>query len=120
MTGQKGGNATLPCELVASQISDLVLSRVSKKILFCGSKGCESENSRVFKEGACNIVIIDLRLSDAGIYILNVYRNKDQTELERKIKYQLHIQGKVKTDQTINIVLPGHLWTTYMRMVLIV
>ncbi len=96
MTGQKGGNATLPCELEASQISDLVLKRMSKKILVCGSKGCESKNSRVFKEGACNIVIIDLRLSDAGIYILNVYRNKDQTELEPKIKYQLHIQGKVK------------------------
>ncbi len=43
---------------------------------------------------------MDLRLSDAGIYMLNVYHNNDQTELERKVKYQLHIQGKVKTDQT--------------------
>lgn len=107
VTGKKGGNVTLPCEFEARQISDLVLSRMSKKILVCGSKGCESKNSRVFKEGACDIIIMDLRLRDAGIYMLNVYRNNDQKELERKIKYQLHIQGKVKTDQTINIVLSG-------------
>ncbi len=39
------------------------------------------------------------------MYFLHVYYHNDQTELERQIrKYQLHIHGKVKTDQTINII----------------
>ncbi len=50
LTGEKGGNVTLPCEFEARQISDIVLSRVSKKILVCGSKGCESKIAEYLKK----------------------------------------------------------------------
>lgn len=71
-------------------------------IYVCQSEECKSENGRVFKKGSCDVVIKDVIYSDAGKYILRVYYKNAQAVLERlTLEYQLHIQGKVKTDQTI-------------------
>ncbi len=91
---------TLPCQFEAKKISDISLNSLSKNIPVCQKNKC---SGRVFKQGNCDVIIKDLSFSDAGTYILHVYYNNDQTELERQFrKYQLHIHGKVKTDQTIN------------------
>ncbi len=100
VTGQKRGSVTLPCQFEAKKISDISLNSLSKNIPVCETEEC---SGRVFKQGNCDIIIKDLSFSDAGMYILYVYYHNDQAELERQIRtYQLHIHGKVKTDQTIN------------------
>ncbi len=101
VSGKKGGNATLSCEFEAREISDISLNSRSKHIPVCQTEEC---SGRVFKQGDCDVVIEDLRFSDAGKYILRVYYSNDETELKRQIRtYQLHVHGKVKTDQTKNM-----------------
>lgn len=111
MKGKKGGNATLPCDFEAKDIYYIDLSRF-KSILSCQNEECESEsesesqNGRVFKKASCDVIIKDLRLSDAGKYILRVHYTNTQTEVKRQIRtYRLHFQGKVKTDQSSKSVL---------------
>ncbi len=73
MKGKKGGNVTLPCEFEAKDIYYINLSRL-KSIISCQNEECESEsesesesqNGRVFKKASCDVIIKDLRLSDAG------------------------------------------------------
>ncbi|XP_048056946.1 uncharacterized protein LOC125274620 [Megalobrama amblycephala] len=96
--GKKGGNVTLSCDFKAKDIYYIHLSR-RKSILSCQNEECESEsesesqNGRVFKEGSCDVIIKDLRLSDAGKYILRIYYTSYQTELKRQIRtYRLHFQ----------------------------
>ncbi|XP_051728034.1 uncharacterized protein LOC127500697 [Ctenopharyngodon idella] len=100
--GTKGGNATLSCEFEDHEISDIVLSRLSKKILVCQNDECKSENGRVFKKGKCDIMLMHLKFSDAGKYILRVYHNNDQTEV---LEYQLLIQDEisVKIDEKVKL-----------------
>ncbi len=50
MTGEKGGNVTLPCEFEARQISDLVLSRLSKRYLFVGVKDVRVKLAKYLKK----------------------------------------------------------------------
>ncbi|XP_048056948.1 uncharacterized protein LOC125274622 [Megalobrama amblycephala] len=96
VTGEKGENVTLPCDFEAREISDIVLSSLSNDILVCENEECESENDRVFKEGSCDVIMKDLRLSDAGKYILRVYYYNVQRELERQIRtYHLHIHDEI-------------------------
>ncbi|XDV33558.1 hypothetical protein PO909_003936 [Leuciscus waleckii] len=104
VSGTKGGNVTLTCESEDREITHISLFHQADEIPVCETEECKSENDRVFKEGSCDIIIKDLRLSDAGKYILRVYYTNDQAELERQItEYHLHIHGKVKTDQTISV-----------------
>lgn len=102
--GIKGGNATLSCQFEAKDIHYIDLSRLTS-ILSCQNEECESEsesesqNGRVFKTGSCAVIIKNLRLSDAGKYILRVYYTNTQAEVKRQIMtYRLHFQGNVKTD----------------------
>ncbi len=97
VTGKKGGNATLKCEFDARDIFDVFLKSLSKDIPVCKTEEC---SGRVFKKGACDVIIKDLRLRDAGKYILRIHYFNDQAEYERQTtEYHLHIDGKVKTDQ---------------------
>ncbi|KAL1254907.1 hypothetical protein QQF64_012968 [Cirrhinus molitorella] len=65
-------------------------------IYVCQNEECESENSRVFKQGNCNVVIKNLIFSDAGKYVLRLYYNNAQSVLERlTLEYYLHIQDEI-------------------------
>ncbi len=104
MTGKKGGDATLTCEYEAREISDIRFIRHRRRIHFAVLPVCPNEEDkrvrdRVCKKEACDVVIKDLIFSDAGKYIFRFnYRNALM-----ELKYQLHISGKVKTDQTISM-----------------
>ncbi|XP_067282105.1 uncharacterized protein [Pseudorasbora parva] len=95
VTGRVGGNATLPCDMEARDISHVSLGRLSKDIPVCQSEECQSRNWRIFKKGLCDIIIMALGLSDAGKYILTVYVNNVQ---ERQIAFSLHIQGEISVN----------------------
>ncbi|CAM4640489.1 unnamed protein product [Leuciscus chuanchicus] len=96
VTGKTGESVTLTCESEDREITRIVLTRLSENILVCESEECKSENDRVFKEGSCDVFIKDLRLSDAGKYILRVYYTNDQTELERlTLEYHLHLHDEI-------------------------
>ncbi|XP_058609889.1 uncharacterized protein LOC131525908 isoform X1 [Onychostoma macrolepis] len=101
--GKKGGSATLPCEFEDRDIFDVILKSLSKDIPVCKTEEC---NGRVFKIGACDVVIKDLRLSDAGKYILRVFYRNDQAELDRQTReYHLHIDVEisVKTGEELKL-----------------
>ncbi len=104
MKGKKGGDATLTCEYEDREISDIRFIRHRKCIPFavipvCPNEEDKHERARVCKKEAYDVVIKDLIFSDAGKYIFRFNYRNDLTEL----KCQLHIYGKVKTDQTISI-----------------
>ncbi|XP_067217585.1 uncharacterized protein [Chanodichthys erythropterus] len=106
VTGKRGGSVTLPCQFEDREISDTVLSSQSKNILVCQNEECKSENDRVFKEGSCDVIIKDLKLSDAGRYFLRLYYNNDQRELERQISIyhlQIHDEISVKTGEQLKM-----------------
>ncbi|XP_073678379.1 uncharacterized protein [Garra rufa] len=93
VSGNKGSDVTLPCQFEAKKISDISLNRQSENIPVCQTEEC---SGRVFKQGNCDVVIKDLRFSDAGTYFLHVYYNYDQTNLKRQSRtFQLHIHDKI-------------------------
>ncbi|XP_026088211.1 uncharacterized protein LOC113062517 [Carassius auratus] len=111
--GIKGGDATLSCEFKDTHYLDL--SRLSS-ILSCQNEECESEsesqNERVFKTGSCAVIIKNLRLSDAGKYILTVYYTNTQAEVKRQIRtYRLHFQDEVSVKKgeelKLDVLLPN-------------
>ncbi|CAM4640483.1 unnamed protein product [Leuciscus chuanchicus] len=96
VSGTKGGNVTLTCESEDREITHISLFHQADEIPVCETEECKSENSRVFKEGSCDIIIKDLKLSDAGKYILRVYYTNDQSKLEPQItEYHLHIHDEI-------------------------
>ncbi|KAK7139594.1 hypothetical protein R3I93_016663 [Phoxinus phoxinus] len=100
VTGEKGGSVTLQCDIEAEEIFEIILSSLSKNIPVCENEECESDNDRVFKEGSCDVVIKDLRFSDAGKNILRVYYNDDQTKLVQGItEYHLHIHDEISVQE---------------------
>ncbi|XP_057205908.1 uncharacterized protein LOC130564046 [Triplophysa rosa] len=86
VSGILRGNATLLCESDATDIFSIDLSRL-KSILSWQNETSdaesESQNGRVFKEGACGVFIKGLRLSDAGKYILRVYYHDDKISVKK-------------------------------------
>jgi len=98
VSGIKGGIVTLSCGSEDREIVAISLFSVSKHIPVCEERNC---SGRVCKEGSCDVIINGLIYSDAGKYFLHVYYTNDQRKLEQlMLEYQLHIHGKVKTDQT--------------------
>ncbi|XP_051728002.1 uncharacterized protein LOC127500693 isoform X3 [Ctenopharyngodon idella] len=103
VSGIKGGSVTLSCDFEDREILVISLISRSENIPVCQEKNC---SGRVFKEGSCDIIIKDLIFSDAGKYILIVYYNNDQREVERRIlEYHLHIQDEisVKTGEELKM-----------------
>ncbi|XP_050993597.1 uncharacterized protein LOC127182362 isoform X2 [Labeo rohita] len=103
VTGQKGEDATLPCDIQARHIFHLILNSLSQKIIACQNEACKSENVRVFKTGACDIVIKDLRLSDAGTYILKIHYNSTAEVQIREYHLQIHDEISVKTGEQLKL-----------------
>ncbi|XP_048059249.1 uncharacterized protein LOC125275938 isoform X1 [Megalobrama amblycephala] len=101
VTGQNGENATLQCKIGARDIFNVILYRQADPILKCENDKCESENRRVFKTGSCDITIKDLRLSDAGKYILRVHYTDDRREL--KYHLEIHDEISVKTGEQLKM-----------------
>ncbi len=99
MIGIKGDKVTLPCEHEDGEIFKIEFSR-SEIIPVCETEEC---SGRVFKQEVCDVVIKDLSFSDAGKYTLRVYYSNDETMLEQTRTYQLCVQGKVKTAQSISM-----------------
>ncbi|XP_016300204.1 uncharacterized protein LOC107656776 [Sinocyclocheilus anshuiensis] len=103
VSGKKGGNVTLTCESEADEIVHIELFSESEEIDVCQDEEC---SGRVFKEGNCDVVIKNLSFNDAGKYILRIYYNNDQSELEPQIRtYQVHIHDEisVKTGEELKM-----------------
>ncbi|KAL1254887.1 hypothetical protein QQF64_012948 [Cirrhinus molitorella] len=91
--GKKGASVVLPCEFEAREIFHIHLNRESKKVLVYQNEYCRK---RVCQKGACDVIIKDLRLRDAGKYILKVYYINAVSVLEPQIRtYQLHIYDDI-------------------------
>ncbi len=101
MSGKKGGNITLTCEFEANKIFHIDLISESGEIYVCQTEDC---SGRVFKNATCDVVIRNLRFSDAGKYTFRVYYSNQTNVVQQKERmYQLHIHGKFITDQTISV-----------------
>ncbi len=96
VSGKKGGNITLTCEFKNDKIFETELFKQSEDIDVCKEKSC---SGRVFKQGACDVVIKNLSFSDAGKYTLRVSYSNDETNVThpKDWNYQLHIHGKFMT-----------------------
>ncbi|XP_067282600.1 uncharacterized protein [Pseudorasbora parva] len=108
---QTGQNVTLTCGAEAREIVYSDLSRL-KRILPCQNEECESEHGRVFREGACDVIIQDLRLRDAGKYFLRVYYDDGQGEVKQQIlEYKLCIQDEISVKKgeelKLDVLLPS-------------
>ncbi|KAF4100927.1 hypothetical protein G5714_019123 [Onychostoma macrolepis] len=106
--GKKGGSIILPCEFKAIEIFHIRLNRQSKHILVYENKYC---SKRVCRKGACDVIIKDLRLRDAGKYILEIYYINAKSVLEPQIRtYQLHIYDdisvKIGENLKLDVLLP--------------
>ncbi|KAL1254916.1 hypothetical protein QQF64_012977 [Cirrhinus molitorella] len=109
VAGEKGGNTSLQCQFESKKISYTVLNSLSENIDVCPTEEC---SGRVFKQGSCNIIIKDLRFSDAGTYMLHIYYHNDQGELERQVRtYKLHIHDeisvKIGEELKLDVLLPN-------------
>ncbi|XDV33491.1 hypothetical protein PO909_003888 [Leuciscus waleckii] len=92
VTGKKGCNATLTCEFKGSDISEIRLKN-QKYIDVCENEEC---TGRVYRKGACDVIIRNLIFSDAGTYFLKVYYDDGETVQEPKSReYHLHIQDEI-------------------------
>ncbi|XP_056116443.1 uncharacterized protein LOC130092565 [Rhinichthys klamathensis goyatoka] len=99
VTGQKGKNATLSCNIDARDIIDVILNSQSKNIPVCEKKNC---SGRLFKEG-CDVVIKDLIFSDAGKYILRVHYNNTPEPQIREYHLQIHDDISVKKGEKVKL-----------------
>ncbi|KTF89872.1 hypothetical protein cypCar_00022300 [Cyprinus carpio] len=71
VTGQKGGNITLPCNSSNREDLYMVLTFGSKTAYGTGQS--KYYEHRVHKSGNCNLILQDLKTTDAGKYNFKVY-----------------------------------------------
>ncbi|XP_058609742.1 uncharacterized protein LOC131525804 [Onychostoma macrolepis] len=69
--GRKGGSITLPCSLTKRENLSTVLTFGPITAFGAGQDGHFS--GRVHKSGSCDLILQDLKTTDAGKYILKVY-----------------------------------------------
>lgn len=77
VSGKKGEQNTLTCKFKANKIFVIELFSQSEDIDVCQEKNC---GGRVFKQGACDVVIKNLTFSDAGKYTFRVHYINDETK----------------------------------------
>ncbi|XP_016398992.1 uncharacterized protein LOC107732227 isoform X1 [Sinocyclocheilus rhinocerous] len=100
---KKGGIATLSCEVDGKDIIDINLIRMSKNISVCQTEKC---SGRIFKNRVCDVVIKDLRFSDAGKYILRfVYKNYPGKTYHLQIHDEVSV--KIGEELKLNVLLPN-------------
>ncbi|XP_042610742.1 uncharacterized protein LOC109066904 isoform X2 [Cyprinus carpio] len=100
---KKGGIATLSCEVEGNDITDINIIRMSKNISVCQTEKC---SGRIFKKRVCDVVIEDLRFSDAGKYILRfVYKNYPAKTYHLQIHDEVSV--KIGEELKLDVLLPN-------------
>ncbi len=85
LAGLKGGSITLPCCKNSGDDLSIVLT-------------FGSETAYVHKSGSCDLILQDLKTTNAGKYTADVH---DNSGLISSNSFDVHVKGKVKTDLNI-------------------
>ncbi len=96
--GLKGGNITLPCSLRNREDLSTVLT--FGHITAYGARQDKYFRGRVKESGSCDLILQDLKSTDAGKYISEVFANG---QLLDSYTYDVHVNGKVKTDLNVDL-----------------
>ncbi|XP_058609731.1 uncharacterized protein LOC131525796 isoform X1 [Onychostoma macrolepis] len=85
--GRKGGNITLPCSLTNRE--DLTTVLTFGPIKAYGAHQDKWYKDRVHKTGSCNLILQDLKTTDAGKYVSQVFANG---QLLNIYTYDVHLK----------------------------
>lgn len=93
MTGQRGGNVTLPFNLPTQNDLSIVLTSGSKYA--SGVRQDPEYKGRVHRSGTSDLVLQGLKTTDAKTFNLKIY---DNGQLIFNSSCEVHVTCKVKTD----------------------
>ncbi len=96
--GLKGGSITLPCCKNSGDDLSIVLTFGSETAYGRGQS--EHFRGRVHKSGSCDLILQDLKTTDAGKYTADVY---DKSGSISRNSFDVHVKGKVKTDLHVDL-----------------
>ncbi len=96
LAGLKGGSITLPCCKNSGDDLSIVLTFGSETAYGRGQN--EHFRGRVHESGSCDLILQDLKTTDAGKYTADVH---DNSGLNSSNSFDVHVKGKVKTDLNI-------------------
>lgn len=97
VAGEKGGNITLKCGLKTSV--NLSVRLTHGPIIAYGYQQDNQYKGRVHESGLCDLILEDLKTTDAGMYKMGIHGNGDPVFLS----YEVLVNGKVKTDFNIDL-----------------